>query len=374
MNISQTYYSHEKLTRWVSSTMSPLILIGCALGNLISFLVLLRPRLRRQTTSIYLAVLCVAEIGTCYTGLLRQFLLDAFDLDIRTLNSLSCRTHIYFTYVFLRLAPLVLALVTLQRYVYVSQHLICSLTSTYIQLVTLFLFVCLAEFHLFAFYDLTYSDTRPRTTGIPFECTVDKLRYPVYYKFRTKVYPKMSLVLYTMIPLAIIIIGNLSIIRQVHQASKRSRSSTHKKRSVTRMLYAVSVLYTLLTSPASIFLAVVPANYQLAPAFRLQWTLLRLLFYLCHSVNFLLFCASGTFFRQEFSSFLRAKCGIEIQCGRPRRARTSNTLVGLSKCDEETYNQSIRSGRPTQAPVPRNEHVNHILPNTLSTLDHTVPV
>ena len=374
MNSSQTYYSHETLTRWVSTTISPLILLGCAVGNMISFLVLLRPRLRRQTTSIYLAVLCVAEMGTCYTGLLRQFLLDAFKMDIRTLHPLSCRTHIYFTYVFLRLAPLLLAIVTLQRYVYVSQHLICSIKSTYIQLASVFLFVALAEFHLFAFYDLTYSDTRPRTSEVPFECTVDKLRYPGYYKFRTTIYPKLTLFLYTVIPLAIIIIGNLSIIRQVHQASKRSRSSTRKKRSVTRMLYAVSVLYTVLTTPASIFLAIVPASYQLAPAFRLQWTLLRLLFYLCHSVNFLLFCASGTFFRQEFSAFLRSKCGIEIQCGRPRRARPSNTLVGLSKCDDETFNHSTRSRKPTQKPVTRNEHVNHLLSDKLPTFDQTVPV
>ena len=335
-------YSHEKLTRWVSSTLSPIILLGCALGNLISFLVLLRPRLRRQTTSIYLAVLCVAEMGTCYTGLLRQFLLDAFQLDIRTINSLTCRTHIYFTYVCLRLAPLVLALVTLQRYLYVSQHAVCSLTSTYLQLISLFLFVCLAESHLFTFYDLTYSDTRPRSAHIPFECTVDKIHYPVYYQFRTKFYPKLSLVLYTVVPLLIIVLGNVLIVRTVRQASKRSRSATHKKRSVTRMLYAVSVLYAALTSPASIFLAVVPTSYQLAPAFRLQWTLLRLLFYLCHSVNFLLFCASGTFFRQEFVAFLSSKCGFRIQW-RGSHTRTGSVLGGITKCeDEETFNHSVR--------------------------------
>jgi hypothetical protein len=103
------------------------------------------------------------------------------------------------------------------------------------------------------------------------------------------------------------------------------------------MLYAVSVLYTLLTSPASIFLAIAPPSYQLAPAFRLQWTLLRLLFYLCHSVNFILFCASGTFFRQEFILFLNAKCGL------PRQWLDDEISIGTTiKCDEETINHSIR--------------------------------
>ncbi len=336
MNNSLTY-SHVNFTRWISSILSAIILIGCAVGNTVSFIVLLRPRLRRQTTSIYLAVLCIAEMGTCYTGLLRQFLLDAFNFDIRTINSFSCRTHIYLTYIFLRSTTLLLALVTLQRYFYVSQRAICSVTSTCLQLFCLFLFVCFAELHLFAFYDLTYSDIRPRTDHIPFECTVDKIRYKSYYKFRSEIYPKLTLFTYTIIPLAVIIIGNILLIRTVRQASKRSHSKTQKKRSVTRMLYAVSVLYTLLTSPASIFLAIAPPSYQLAPAFRLQWTLLRLLFYLCHSVNFILFCASGTFFRQEFILFLNAKCGL------PRQWLDDEISIGTTiKCDEETINHSIR--------------------------------
>lgn len=327
-------YSHETLTRFISATVSPLILLGCALGNLVSFVVLIQPRLRRQKTSIYLAFLCIAEIGTCYTGLLRQFLIDSINLDIRRLSGLACRTHIYLTYIFLRLAPLLLALVTLQRYFYVSQRAICSWKSTFTQLFCLFSFVCLAESHLFLYYDFTHSDTRPRADNVPFECTVDKMHYPVYYKFRSTIYPKITLVLYTCIPLLIIIIGNFLIVRTVRTAARRSRSSTQKRRSVTQMLYAVSVLYTVLTSPASIFLAFVPTTYQLAPDFRIQWTLLRLLFYLCHSVNFLLFCASGELFRQEFKSFLRHKCGITSLT----RSNQAGDCIngGLSKFDDDT--------------------------------------
>jgi hypothetical protein len=268
-------------------------------------------------------------------------LLDAFDLDIRTINSFTCRTHIYLTYVFLRLAPLLLALVTLQRYFYVSQRAICSLTSTCTQLFGLFLFVCFAELHLFAFYELTYSDTRPRSDHIPLECTVDKIHRSSYYRFRSEIYPKLTLVTYTLVPLIVIIVGNLLLIRTVRQASTRSHSKANKKRSVTRMLYAVSFLYTLLTSPASIFLAIAPTTYQLAPAFRLQWTLLRLLFYLCHSVNFILFCASGTFFRQEFVSFMKSKCSFDTNYYRTEQDY-NGSIRGVTIYDEETLNRTIR--------------------------------
>jgi hypothetical protein len=285
-------------------------------------------------------------MGTCYTGLLRQFLLDAFDVDIRIINSFTCRTHIYLTYVFLRLAPCLLALVTLQRYLYISQLAFCSLKSTCIQLFCCILFVCLAEFHLFLFYDLTYSDTRPRSDHIPFECTVDKLRYKKYYLFRSQIYPKLTLVAYTILPVTVIIIGNALVVRTVRQASKRSHSTTQKKSSVTRMLYAVSILYTVLTTPASIFLAIAPTSYQLAPGFRLQWTLLRLLFYLCHSVNFLLFCASGTFFRQEFIDFLHSICCHRFKStGRVINDDDTilNASIGHTKVQEKLLSKTIEN-------------------------------
>ncbi|CAF2736958.1 unnamed protein product [Rotaria sp. Silwood2] len=364
MNSSLTY-SHENFTRWVSSIISPIILLGCAIGNIISFIVLLRPRLRRQTTSIYLAVLCIAEIGTCYTGLLRQFLLDAFNLDIRTINSFTCCIHIYLTYIFLRVAPLLLALVTLQRYLYVTHRATCSLKSTCIQLLCLFLFVFLAELHLFIFYELTYSDTRPRSDYIPFECTVDKVHHEIYYVFRSRIYPKLALITYTIIPLTVIIVGNVLLVRTVRQASERSRSKARKKRSVTRMLYAVSILYSVLTSPASIFLAIAPTSYQLAPAFRLQWTLLRLLFYLCHSVNFLLFCASGTFFRQEFISFIRSNCGFRINW-RHSEHHTGH-IGGITKFEEETLQHSIRYQNPSENSFAKSERQSSKLNGKTST-------
>ena len=342
MNQSLTY-SHVNLTRWISILIVPIILFGCAVGNLVSFFVLLRPRLRKQTTSIYLAVLCVAEMGTCFTGLLRQFLLDAFQFDIRAINSLSCRTHIYFTYVFLRLAPLLLTLVTLQRYLYVSQRASCTLASTCRQLCGCVLFVCAAEAHLFVFYDLTFPDRQPTSARTPLECTVNKTQHRQYYFFRSVIYPKLTLIVYTIIPLTIIIMGNTMLVRTVRRASKRSRSTTNKKQSVTRMLYAVSILYTILTSPASIFLAIAPASYELKPGFRLQWILLRLLFYLCHSVNFLLFCASGTFFRRECRAFLSSvyQCRCFSVVRQQPKYETPTVTLAKRLTDRSTPSQPV---------------------------------
>ncbi|CAF0906641.1 unnamed protein product [Didymodactylos carnosus] len=319
---STDLYYYIEITKIISKTISPFILILCFVGNLLSFLVLINRRLRKQTTACYLAVLCVIEIGTCFTGLLRQFLIDAFKIDIRTMEHFitnpyyrtwTCRIHIYLTYVFLRLSPVLLVIVTMQRYFYVSKKSICTQKSVFIQLFLIITIVCLCESHFFIYYEYTLSDTRPKSE-LKMECTVDKERYKTYYKFRSEYYGKISLFLFTLLPFVLMVIFNGLLIRTIHQSTKRSQSKkSSKKRNITRMLLTVSLFYTTLTSPASIYIAVAPPKYQLLPWYVIQWTLLRLLFYLCHSVNFLLYCASGSTFRQDFLAMILCHTSSSLQ-------------------------------------------------------------
>ncbi|CAF0756136.1 unnamed protein product [Didymodactylos carnosus] len=306
---SPELYYYKEITKTISKVVSPFILILCFIGNVLSFFVLISHRLRKQSTACYLAVLCIVEIGTCFTGLLRQFLIDAFKIDIRTMEHLItnsyyrtwiCRIHIYLTYIFLRLSSVLLVVVTMQRYLYVSKKSTCTQKNVFMQVFSIIIIVCLCESHFFIYYEYTLSDTRPKVEQ-RMECTVDKERHIDYYKFRSEYYGKISLFLFTLLPFALMIIFNGLLIRTIHQSTKRIQSKkSSKKRNVTRMLLTVSLFYTILTSPASIYLALAPPKYQLRPWYVIQWTLLKLLFYLCHSVNFLLYCVSGSTFREEF--------------------------------------------------------------------------
>ncbi|CAF4448928.1 unnamed protein product [Didymodactylos carnosus] len=302
---SQDFYYHFELIQTISIIFSPLILTLCAVGNFLSYLVLISRHLRKQPTACYLAVLCVIEIGTCFTGLLRQFLIDAFKIDIRTMEHLTinpyfrtifCRTHIYLTYVFLRLSPIIVVVVTIQRYLYVSKKFPCMQQKICFQIFFIIICVCACESHFLVYYEYTLSDTRPKYEQ-KMECTVNKENYPKYYQFRSQYYGKISLGLFTLLPLILMIIFNGLIIQTIHRSAKRSKQkNASKKRIITRMLLTVSLFFTILTSPASIYIALASPTYQLSRYYFLQWTLLRLLFYLCHSVNFLLYCVSGSIF------------------------------------------------------------------------------
>ncbi|CAF1312173.1 unnamed protein product [Didymodactylos carnosus] len=310
---SDSSYYYVEITETISKIVSPIILILCGIGNSLSFFVLLTRRLRKQKTTCYLAVLCVVEVGTCFTGLLRQFLIDAFKIDIRAMDSfitnpyyltMSCRIHIYLTYVFLRLSSVLLVIVTIQRYLYVSKKCICVQKRVFIQLFLIITTICLCESHFFIYYEYTLSDTRPKSEQI-MECTVNKELYPHYYKFRSEYYGKVSLFLFTLLPFISMIIFNGLLMRTIHRSTIRSQGKkSSKKRNITRMLLTVSIFYTVLTSPASVYTALAPPTIQLLPWYFIHWTLLRLLFYLCHSVNFLLYCVSGSIFRQEFVAMI----------------------------------------------------------------------
>ncbi|CAF1523299.1 unnamed protein product [Didymodactylos carnosus] len=291
-SLSEDLSYYIKITKTISKIVSPIILTLCGIGNLLSFFVLVSRRLRKQTTTHYLAILCIVEVGTCFTGLLRQFLIDAFNIDIRTMDSfitnpyyltISCRIHIYLTYVFLRLSSVLFVVVTIQRYLYVAKKCICTRKNVLIQLFFIIFTICLCELHFLIYYEYTLSDTRPKSEQ-KMECTVNKERYPYYYKFRSEYYGKISLFLFTLLPFILMIIFNALLIRTIHRSTKRSQSKkSSKKRNITRMLLTVSIFYTILTSPASVYTALAPPTFQLLPWYFIHWTLLKLLFYSCTS-------------------------------------------------------------------------------------------
>ncbi|CAF1623028.1 unnamed protein product, partial [Didymodactylos carnosus] len=191
---------------------------------------------------------------------------------------------------------------TIQRYLYVTKRCICTQKKFFVQLCLIIIFICLCESHFLFYYEYTLSDTRPKYQN-KMECTVNKERYSIYYKFRSKYYGKISLFFYTLLPFILMIIFNGLLLKKIHQKlihSRNKQKKSSKKRLITRMLLTVSLVFILLTSPASIYLALAPTEYQLSPYYYLQWALLRLLFYLCHSINFLLYCVSGSIFRNAF--------------------------------------------------------------------------
>ena len=72
---------------------SPVLITVGTMGNLLSGVVMLRPNLRKCTTSLYLLVLAVADSLVLYTGLLPRWIRDLFGTDLTSGSIAACRIH-----------------------------------------------------------------------------------------------------------------------------------------------------------------------------------------------------------------------------------------------------------------------------------------
>ena len=136
---------------------------------------------------------------------------------------------------------------------------------------------------------------------------------PGYHvKFYFKVWPWITIFTISLIPVVVIIISNVRIVNVMISRRRRiapqalgngeNQNQSQVNRTVVRMLIAVSVFYIFSTLPVCIYLLLesylfpveTPENVVNRKLF---WATTSLLFYSNSSVNFLLYCFSGTLFR-----------------------------------------------------------------------------
>ncbi|KAL7668529.1 hypothetical protein ACOME3_009227 [Neoechinorhynchus agilis] len=118
---SYSKWDDEHLRVMLNVIVCPIIIAIGTIGNIISFLTLIRPKLRHQTTAIYLAVLCINDLGAIWFGLLRHYLVYGYGTEVRSSDAM-CKIHILFTYWFMHNSSILLATVGIQRYLFVCHN------------------------------------------------------------------------------------------------------------------------------------------------------------------------------------------------------------------------------------------------------------
>lgn len=105
----------SQTARYIWVIGSPCLLTLGTVGSLSSLLVLTRQSLRYQTTMFYLTVLSVADLLVLYTGLLRHWLKNTFNDDIRVRSTVACRLHMFVVYFSFDFTAWLLVAVTFDR-------------------------------------------------------------------------------------------------------------------------------------------------------------------------------------------------------------------------------------------------------------------
>lgn len=289
---------------------SPILIVFGTLGNILSILVLSKARFNKWSSTVYLLGLAVADICMLYVGLLRQWVRYAFDTDVRHTSALMCKVHWWLMYVTADCAVWILTTITIERlvstlYPYRSKVL-CTKNVAKVVLVLVVVSALVINSHLlYGFGRLEIKDGNS-TMVIPCAPLTDE-----YDRFFGKIWTWIDLCKFSLIPFAILSSGNVCIIYRLIKSGQKVKSdvvavSQGKKKTsnMSVLLVSLNCMFIVCTLPVCIYFigepywipTDIPRKVQLEDPW---WAVVNLLMYLNNSVNFILYCVSGSRFRQS---------------------------------------------------------------------------
>ncbi|CAF0955573.1 unnamed protein product [Brachionus calyciflorus] len=318
----EIYKFYENLGNKMTAILAPILLIIGGVGNPLCIIILLKGK-RKNPTVIYLCILAFFDFLVLYTGLLRQYINETWNYDIRNFSNVFCKLHIFMTYTFMQISSYILVSVTLNRFTIIfNRTVFCKqkqITSTrinekdsnksvYLIVFIISVLVSLWNFPFLYFYDIIQQPNKKN--NYLSDCTIDKESNNEYYIFRTKYYGKLHLYIFIVVPCFILFVLNLLIIKKIMYSSKNlklnnkeAKKKDKKRTALSIMLVSVCLWFMILKTPASLYLTF-PVQEMSKPYFPLTYNLFMLVNYTNHAVNLILYIATSSSFRNEVKKFL----------------------------------------------------------------------
>lgn len=103
----------RKVMRFLTEETSLVWIIFGTIGNLLTLLVLCKPRMRKHSTFTYLTILSLCDTLVLYFGLFRDYLVYKYKYDID--GDFICKFHVFFFYFVLHMASWLLVAVNIDR-------------------------------------------------------------------------------------------------------------------------------------------------------------------------------------------------------------------------------------------------------------------
>lgn len=302
------------------AVLTILMLIFGTIGNVISMVVLCRSGFRNLVSAVYLRCLTIVDLIVLYTGLVRKIIFFLLGIDIRLYFPAICGTHMWLTYVSLQCSAWIRIAFTIQRLFciwlpYGSRYRFTKRAAR-IKIFIVALFIALLNSHTIygrvtVFYPLFNSTS----------CDYVTEDYSIFFEVYWSI---IDFCLYSAFPSVFMLIGNMLIIIKViksrkgiqRNSSSRTNSSSRNSNfsSMTIILIMLNIFFIIFTSPSGIILITIGNSMEYEDD-NLIWRLFDIfdvVSYLDNSLNFVLYCLSGSLFRQEV---------IKLFCPRRRSIR-----------------------------------------------------
>lgn len=357
----------EQLARRLWLWISPLLILIGTFGNILSFFTLRSCTFRKCSIAFTLSALAVVDTSVLYTTLLRQWILYLTEYDVRVLLwSFGCKLHLFLTYYLCQLSSWTLVVVTAERAICVSMPFMAKTTCTKSRIVGSWFLVAtilaVINSHLLWISEYVQVEIpQPNNRTILRSTCFIGLQYRTFFY---RMWYWFDFTLLSIIPFIFIIVGNVVITYCVFRAMEfrrqqaipitpyppftqsstvsgtPSQTETYKPlTSSTTMLIGISILFLVTTTPSAIYFLKSDDWIGLDPdpetiaRIRLLFTVTNLVYYANNSLNFLLYCLTGSRFRRAFVDHFRRE-GVVSRARRMSRGiitigtRSSNCNLG----------------------------------------------
>ena len=315
---------------------SPILIVAGTIGNILSFAEMLRKKIRQSTTSLYLSVLAIVDTAVLYTGLFNGYIIVS-GYDILGSSQYACKFFYFILHGLQQFDSWILVSVALERVCAVFlphkvKEIFIKRFATFTLIIQVLVIIAINN-HFFYTRDLVYTG---RDSKHQLVCGVAGTHKVVW--FVLNIYPWIDFCLLSLVPFAIIISSNVAIVcRLLCSRYKRQRLQVNtqvKMTSMTAILITVSIVFLVTTAPLSIYLIQEwdlnheASVYQKA-TLKLVKAILNMINYFNYTVNFLLYCVSGTHFRKELKAMFSWKKRINpIKTGNaPHAGNTTTTTL-----------------------------------------------
>ena len=322
--------------------VSPILLVCGTLGNVLSVIVLSRKNMIQSVSSTYLRGLSLADLSALWVGLLRQWI-RYLGFEIRTTANWVCKMHWWFIYVTLDTSVWLLVMVTVERLVTtfkpITNRILCTKKRAQVAIGAIVVTALVINCHLLYGMELKVSESEGGMEVYTCGPSED------YVDFFVHVWNYFDLCIFSLLPFSILLPCNMGIIYKVISNNRKIKTQVvplnstvtdNKIKSMSKLLLTLNFVFIATTAPVCVYLIgepywipkEVPRDIQLEDPW---WAVVNMLMYTNNTVNFLMYCVSGSKFRKELISLYTRGHNEETNLiPRPVNAGSSNTNQQLT--------------------------------------------
>ncbi|VDI62696.1 Hypothetical predicted protein [Mytilus galloprovincialis] len=280
----------EEITKWIWRIISPIIFIVGVFGNIGIIIVLCRMKQWKNITYNFLFILSLSDTTVLLTGLVRRWILAAFDFDIRTSSDFGCKLDVFMIYFSMHVSSWILVSITVERFVktrFPLQYRTAKFSSLLkIVLIVPILMSFAIDGHLFINNGLMKVQNEYICNNTSDES----------FNFEENYFVVIDLVWLSLLPFILMFIMNIFIGQTLRSSGRLRglfmRSKEYRKRNIrsskrlTQMLFFISIYFIITTLPISIFNAVDSFTTSATTLISAQRGLIKAILYLFQFSNY----------------------------------------------------------------------------------------